>query len=1225
MSVGMAASLCGGCLRGRMRLPLLIKINRAGHASHGSATRPALFLISSERKSLPYRFTVTAYWAIHNILFLKYTSASFRRLYHKLTVYGMVCLIPYWMIAAAKTGILLNGTEGVIRTWYNKKDRADLADYNLLLKEVEMGAQGADERLTLLKGSMSNTAQAAVKAANGGVVALDKLNKGFNWAALGATALNAAISFGISVLLSAAVSLISNYIHRLERAHQATAETIAEYEKQESSIASLNDSLDKNYGKLRELHALKDTDKWNDTLEEQYKTLQRQTLELEQQLELERSKATLTQKDVADKLKDEANKNENQGYVSRIRMDRVAMHTHGGAVNTRAALSESEYIDESIGIIENLNNVQSNTGRLTAIQVQQYQDIARELMRILTLRQEWIKQGEGNPWLTIEIDQWKELVRTIQGVLNPDIYNFKGPDDTAGYVSRSIESAPKAVYAQIQGADKTDFLNQTSKDSAAYAWVTEQAHKAQMSVEAYVDELVKLSIMTDNVVPKQDDLASSLLDIAKVANNDLEDAAKAYEALESAVSDYNDAGYITDDTLQAINDRLPGVLELLMDENGQLTDNAAAAMGSTDSLIKFIRAQLQAQLEAARTNYQNLVNELNRVKAAADGSAASMAAVIAAQANLALAGKGVQDAQDALDNFNKYAESGAFTSKGRSGGGGGSKSIYSQQYEEITNLTEHYIKMSELRQKRMSEESDEYKAESKQQFLYYQQLAQQTYAEISRLRAKGYTEADADFRKLLQNYEGYLNSMYDIAKAMWEQEKQERIKAIQQQIDDENDRWESRKKQLDHEKDYYEALLDLEERYLDTIGDVHKEIRSLDKELAAAKAYPEGTNLSLFTDDEHDHLVAQLRDVEAEATDLYTKYQEKLASVSAENTYELSHITDEFQRQYEILLKQYEISKADLAVARARRELENVLNERNVAMLVNGVWTWVADPESVKAAVEAVYDAEQDAEDKLTDLFNTQRTQLLEETISNIELQTNIEQAAHDKIIEGLEKMIEEIEDMEFVFEDFIQQLLDGADGIAAALASAIAAINAAASGIGGGGPGGSGPGAGGSYTPKTGVPVIAKKGYKEGYTVMLKPNGEVRVAPDPILEDIKKMAHDKNREKVLGRYAAGGVADYTGHAHLDGSKSSPEVIFNSNDAAKLYHLVHTTPNLVDKLIGNVQAKFEAILPAGFKGSGNPSMTTDNSRKVYWNGNVLMEGHDADNFLTMLERVLPVV
>ena len=1147
------------------------------------------------------------------------------------------------MVVAAKTGILLNGTKGVIRTWYNKRDIEDLTEYNLLLKEVEMGTQGADKWLQSFSGTMSNTAQAAAKAANGGTVALKNIGDAFDWAALKAQALNAVVGMGIGLLISLAVStlttLIDNYTRRAEIAHEATAETIAEYEKQESSIASLNDSLDKNYGKLRELHALKDTDKWNDTLEEQYKTLQRQTLELEQQLALEEAKATLNQKDVADKLKDEAETTEGVLYYNPMDGNEAphqaswweTFGVSGPITSSTTGLtvawvqSQSETVQDVISKLEEYNAILKDGNELTVEQVEHYRNLAEFLSPIITQYQEWIKQGEGNPWLTVEIDKWKALIRDIQGVLNPDIYNFVGLEDTAGYVSRSIESAPQAVAAQIQGADKTDFLNQTPRDSAAYAWVAEQAHAAQMSIEAYVDELVKLGIMTDNVVPKQDDLASSLLDIAKVANNDLEDAAEAFEALESAVSDYNDAGYITDDTLQAINDRLPGVLELLMDENGQLTDNAAAAMGSTDSLIKFIRAQLQAQLEAARTNYQNLVNELNRVKAAADGSAASMAAVIAAQTGLALAGKGVQDAQDALDNFNKYAESGAFTSKGKSGGGGGSKSIYSQQYEEITNLTEHYIKMSELRQKRMSKESDEYKAESKQQFLYYQQLAQQTYAEISRLRAKGYTEANADFRKLLQNYEGYLNSMYDIAKAMWEQEKQERIKAIQKQIDDENDRWESRKKQLDHEKDYYEALLDLEERYLDTIGDVHKEIRSLDKELAAAKAYPEGTNLSLFTDDEHDHLVAQLRDVEAEATDLYTKYQEKLASVSAENTYELSHITDEFQRQYEILLKQYEISKADLAVARARRELENVLNERNVAMLVNGVWTWVADPESVKAAVEAVYDAEQDTEDKLTDLFNTQRTQLLEETISNIELQTNIEQAAHDKIIEGLEKMIEEIEDMEFVFEDFIQQLLDGADGIAAALASAIAAINAAASGIGGGGPGGSGPGAGGSYTPKTGVPVIAKKGYKEGYTVMLKPNGEVRVAPDPILEDIKKMAHDKNRKKVLSRYAAGGVADYTGHAHLDGSKSSPEVIFNSNDAAKLYHLVHTTPNLVDKLLGNVQAKFEAVLPAGFKGSGNPSMTTDNSRKVYWNGNVLMEGHDADNFLTMLERVLPVV
>ena len=70
---------------------------------------------------------------------------------------------------------------------------------------------------------MTSTAQAAAKAADGGVVALDKLNKGFNWAALGAKALNAAVNFGIAALLSFAVSAIIDYIHRVERAHQATA------------------------------------------------------------------------------------------------------------------------------------------------------------------------------------------------------------------------------------------------------------------------------------------------------------------------------------------------------------------------------------------------------------------------------------------------------------------------------------------------------------------------------------------------------------------------------------------------------------------------------------------------------------------------------------------------------------------------------------------------------------------------------------------------------------------------------------------------------------------------------------------------------------------------------------------------------------------------------------------------------------------------------------------
>lgn len=128
------------------------------------------------------------------------------------------------MITAAKLAPLLDNQQGVVRTWYSRRDIAQLQEYNdLITYESASIAKGLNKQYKDLMGNMSNTAKAAVEAANGGVVALDKLNKGFNWAALGAKALNIALNFGIAALLSLAVSAISDLIHRVERAHQATA------------------------------------------------------------------------------------------------------------------------------------------------------------------------------------------------------------------------------------------------------------------------------------------------------------------------------------------------------------------------------------------------------------------------------------------------------------------------------------------------------------------------------------------------------------------------------------------------------------------------------------------------------------------------------------------------------------------------------------------------------------------------------------------------------------------------------------------------------------------------------------------------------------------------------------------------------------------------------------------------------------------------------------------
>lgn len=50
--------------------------------------------------------------------------------------------------------------------------------------------------------------------------------------------------------------------------------------------------------------------------------------------------------------------------------------------------------------------------------------------------------------------------------------------------------------------------------------------------------------------------------------------------------------------------------------------------------------------------------------------------------------------------------------------------------------------------------------------------------------------------------------------------------------------------------------------------------------------------------------------------------------------------------------------------------------------------------------------------------------------------------------------------------------------------------------------------------------------------------------------------------------FADGGTVDYTGLAMVHGTKQKAETTFNANDSAKLYDVVHNTPNLMASMIG---------------------------------------------------------
>ena len=79
----------------------------------------------------------------------------------------------------------------------------------------------------------------------------------------------------------------------------------------------------------------------------------------------------------------------------------------------------------------------------------------------------------------------------------------------------------------------------------------------------------------------------------------------------------------------------------------------------------------------------------------------------------------------------------------------------------------------------------------------------------------------------------------------------------------------------------------------------------------------------------------------------------------------------------------------------------------------------------------------------------------------------------------------------------------------------------------------------------------------------------------------------------LKGGYSSGGVADYTGLAMLHGRKNAPETIFNASDSAKLYDMVHNTPNLMADMLN------QATKLGGFKLASN-EVSNNNSNVTFY-------------------------
>lgn len=445
------------------------------------------------------------------------------------------------------------------------------------------------------------------------------------------------------------------------------------------------------------------------------------------------------------------------------------------------------------------------------------------------------------------------------------------------------------------------------------------------------------------------------------------------------------------------------------------------------------------------------------------------------------------------------------------------------------------------------------------------------------------------------------------------------IEKVEEQKEDEEERWEAREKSLDFEIERNNAILELEKQRYDTIKSVKQEQMNLDTQLKASKEsykyLDEETRQLLFNEDDYNDLSNQLTQIAEEATQMYDDYLERLNNVTEETGYELEYITDEFERQYELKMKEYEIAKQELSVAKARKELENVSAERNVAMLVNGQWTWVADPNKVKSAVEAVGKAEMSVTQSQDELEQTRILQALQEANSELTLTKNQEEAESNKILETLDAQIAEFERQIALLDDEIAVI----EGIIEGLGKQKEELDAQIEGL----------------EEQQDLIDDQIEGIEKQKDIIEEQIKDIELqvgalkdlvfdfasfstalenGSDAISQAIDVINGRALSPEILGSFADGGTANFDGLALLHGANGA-ETILNNTDAAKLYNFIHNSPNLYSDILDRIHIPMAngGVYPTTYGASTN----------VYVDG-VQLSQADSESIVEIFKRVIPI-
>ena len=575
-----------------------------------------------------------------------------------------------------------------------------------------------------------------------------------------------------------------------------------------------------------------------------------------------------------------------------------------------------------------------------------------------------------------------------------------------------------------------------------------------------------------------------------------------------------DAANAFDDMFGDVGEELYGALEANLKKAIELArDNGV-------EISKYLNA------DTGEIDFDGLYTALDNLQGVAgSASAASVVAMAQEFKNFKMT---FTWSQDENGGFSISADGGTGNWQPKSpggGGGGGKKSKLSKEYENAADALKALISLWKSLLNFYEEGSEKWIARQTQIIDKYKAGVEIAQKEYDRLIKSGLSIMDEEVQKVAEAIADYQEDIFKESETLWKAVRQNQIDAIQ------------------HTKDQNDAVISLENTHHDLLTTIRDERRELEDELKAARdAYSETMTPqeldALFSEADFAELMGKLAEIENDALSMYTDYREQIESVSEDETYLIEHITDEFERQYELKMKEYEVAKAELGVARAQRELENTRNELNVMMLKDGMWQWVADPQAVLEAENKLAEAQRELADAQDEMDFQSMVKAMEANSSEMQ--------KHIDALEALTFSMDELANQLHLFTDKVYaNLLKYIDGSSKSILK--------------------------KYEGSTAVPA----------------------------------------------FDTGGAIRYGGLALLHDN----EVVFNSQDATKLWKLVHNADDdslSLRNVLQDVQTKF----PSFFNGDSGAKAAQVIDNSIHIPGGIVVQGETAQQLITILRSIV---